>query len=126
MATEMVLVPRVRYEKMLKDEGVRSSDNVKSSSMDDTLTIESERGEAIQNIVDGKQADADRPTSGEVIKDGDGSKKELNIPNGIDNKDMTASPMDIVNQFQQKYQLYAKRLLAYIKKMVPVPSPGTM
>jgi hypothetical protein len=124
MATEMVLVPRIRYEKMLlddtaykekaeryetliKDKGMPLN-NDGDSAMDEEPTILSDTTKGVQ--------ETDQNATVESVASEGERGEQRSVSSGSQNKFLTPPPMDIVVQFAQKYQLYAKRLLAYIKR----------
>jgi hypothetical protein len=129
MATEMVLVPKNRYEQlnsddklyqdkinyyitMLRDNGINFTEplkDVKTPALNDDENVSA-------------KADAeDVQVAGPPMKDPDTGvkgKEEHTEVNGVDwsNAVVTASPMDIVSKLPEKHRLYGKRLLEYIKK----------
>lgn len=110
----MVLVPRVRYEKLLADDK-----EYKANTSIDDKTLNERDGRTSDPDVSTKKTDSNESSDEkkEETTDDSGDLKK-NDDQGDDSKpkNQTSSPTDIVMQFPQKYQLYAKRLLGYIKK----------
>jgi hypothetical protein len=127
MATAMVLVPQVRYEKLLDDdktyiEKLRHYETLLSnngidvgggiiSSNDVTLNDKVQK----ENIVHNDVITADNKTVDDIPHDVDTKPLEEAKEVTISNKQPTPN-MGIIDQFQSKYRLYATRLLEYIVK----------
>lgn len=106
MATEMVLVPKKRYER-LSDKDKEYGDKVSYYT-----TLLRENG---INFTEPKTGEVDSAVSNansDTVRSASYDKEQTKQANVV----KYSSPMNIKEQLPRKYHLYGKRLLEYIKK----------
>jgi hypothetical protein len=110
MATEMILVPKTRYERLVTE------DKEHQDKLNHYITLLRDNG-----INDTDQLDGEKDPPLNVLEEtplGATSETTIDDVKGQVWADTAtiASPMNFVAQLQEKYKLYGKRLLEYIKK----------
>lgn len=106
MATEMVLVPKAAYERLtMSDNTVEVRGNSHDEEKKKVVDNASEKKEVSHLDIDNAESSSSpHPQSSGNSEGGAGQVIQDSVP------------LSIVEQFPPRYRLYAKRLLAYIKK----------
>ena len=127
MATEMILVPKTRYEKMASDDKeYHNKLGYYTTLLRDNGIDFNDQSDITDNAIDSDSMNkqqsskppvkADNDVGGnemvEKVESSSSSKSEDYVNSSLRGQ----SPMDIVTQLPEKYRLYGKRLLAYINK----------
>jgi hypothetical protein len=137
MTTEMVLVPKKRYEKMVEDDkgynarlkryetllnnnGIDLNDTVSKDSKSNEGVIESDAKELNSDVMrpNDKYSNVKQITENTVVPKAIFSSNDNVVvaKNPLLKSNVSTPTMDIMVKFTPKYSLYAKRLLEYIAK----------
>jgi hypothetical protein len=116
MATEMVLIPKARYERFINgDKELQDKVNYYEELLEKKKSNDNDNNEDSVSMSTDKSG-----TSANVlakVKSHGSDTADARTPiKTISNPSIYPSPLTIFNQFDPKFTIYGKRLLGYIKK----------